>query len=372
MTRVLHISKFYYPYFGGIEDVAHSIVMEMRDNYEQRVICFNHEQGGTIRTIVDGVDVVRVGALCTISSQPLSVSYYYHLRNEINSFKPDVIHVHFPNPLIGIYLLMLRIDKIKLIIHWHSDILGKDALYWAYRRLERKILERADTIITTSPHYIEKSVPLQRFASKVRVLPNVVNEEKMQLLPENEKEIKRIKERFKGKKIVLFVGRHVPYKGIDFLIDSIPYLSDKCIVLIGGTGEQTVHLQHLAAPMGEKVQFIGRLQDKEIRCYMHAADVFAFPSIDRREAFGVALAEALYCGLPAVSFRIEGSGSMWVNQNLKTGIVVDTIDARKYAEAINTLVENDELRLQYGKEASRWIRAHFLKDQIHSLSGIYG
>ena len=38
MKKILHISKYYYPFHGGLEDVARSIVMEMRDRYEQRVI----------------------------------------------------------------------------------------------------------------------------------------------------------------------------------------------------------------------------------------------------------------------------------------------------------------------------------------------
>ena len=43
MKKILHISKFYHPYFGGIEDVAYNIVTEMSSGYDQRVICFNHE-----------------------------------------------------------------------------------------------------------------------------------------------------------------------------------------------------------------------------------------------------------------------------------------------------------------------------------------
>ena len=123
---------------------------------------------------------------------------------------------------------------------------------------------------------------------------------------------------------------------------------------------------------GNKVQFIGQVQNKEMRAYFSVASVFAFPSIDRREAFGVALAEALYCGLPAVSFNIEGSGSIWVNQHEKTGLVVKQIAPAPFADAITTLLENEELRLQYSENAKKWVRENFLKDQIRSLTKIYG
>ena len=372
MKKILHISKYYYPYHGGLEDVARSIVLEMRGRFEQRVICFHHTSAGTERSTEDGVEIVRVHAPVVLSSQPISFSYLHVLRREIRSFRPDIIHVHFPNPLIGLYLLLLPLDGIRLIIHWHSDIIDKRGLYCIYRPWERRLLQRADTILVTSPQYMEQSAPLRDFIGKIQVLPNIVHEPKLTVQPEDEQRIAEIKNRFAGKKIVFFLGRHVPYKGVDLLVQSAPYLSDDCVVVIGGTGEMTAYWQQLAAPNGDKVQFVGELKDAEKRCYLHAADVFAFPSIDRREAFGVALAEALYCGVPAVSFRIEGSGCMWVNQNGKTGIVVDTKEPHAYAEAINSLLQNDALRAQYGEAAHDWIQTHFLKDQLYSLLTIYG
>ena len=90
MKKILHISKFYYPYFGGIEDVVHSIVTEMEDKYEQHVICFNHEKSGTIRTTNQGIEVIRVNAPIITSSQPLSMSYYRFLLDEIDTFTRKV------------------------------------------------------------------------------------------------------------------------------------------------------------------------------------------------------------------------------------------------------------------------------------------
>ena len=371
MKRILHISKFYYPYFGGIEDVVYNIVGELRDKYIQRVICFNHERTGTVRTLDNGVDIVRVNAPIVIASQPISFSYYRCLRKEIQAFCPDVIHVHFPNPLIGLYLLAMPI-KAKLVIHWHSDIIGKNSLYSLYQPFERRLLERADAIITTSPQYGEYSKPLQPFTEKIHILPNIVNEEKMRLMAGEEPEVQRIRDTYAGKKIILFMGRHVAYKGICHLIKAAQWLDDDCVVLIGGTGDLTHTLKQKAHNVKDKVHFIGRLPSLEMKYHMYAASIFAFPSIDRREAFGVVLAEALYCGLPAVSFNIPGSGATWVNQNGQTGIVVESIDDKQYAEAINTLLRDEPRRQLYGKQAKEWTRENFLKDKILTLTDIYG
>ena len=59
MKKILHISKFYHPYYGGIEDVAQTLVDELKPYYDQKIICFNHEKG-TIYNI-NGVDVLRIG-----------------------------------------------------------------------------------------------------------------------------------------------------------------------------------------------------------------------------------------------------------------------------------------------------------------------
>lgn len=371
MKKILHISKFYYPYFGGIEDVVYNIVDELRHQYEQRVICFNHERTGTIRTLDNGVEIVRVNAPFIIASQPISLSYLGQLRKEIQSFRPDVIHVHFPNPLVTMYLMLIDLQGAKLIIHWHADVIGKSVLYRLCQPMERKALKRADAIIATSKQYVEQSQPLQAFKDKISILPNIVNEEKMRLLAGEEGKVQGIRDLYPGKKIVLFMGRHVEYKGIQFLIKAAKWLDEDCIVLIGGTGVLTQALKQKALPLKDKIQFIGRVPSQEMKHYMYAASVFAFPSIDRREAFGVVLAEALYCGIPAVSFRIEGSGTTWVNQNGKTGIVVDRMDAKPYAEAINSLLRNEDLRKQYGENAKQWVRANFLKDKIQTLSKLY-
>ena len=282
MKKILHISKFYYPYFGGIEDVVFSIVSELKDKYEQHIICFNHEKTGTIRTTNNGIEVIRVSAPVTIASQPISPSYYRILREEIKKFKPDIIHVHFPNPLIGICLLTMPI-KAKLVIHWHSDIIGKNTLYRLYRHWEKRILERANAIIATSEQYIEQSEPLKPFVYKIHILPNIVNEEKLQLQTGDEIIIKSIQEQYGNKKIVLFIGRHVPYKGIDYLVKAAPFLPEDCVILIGGTGELTESLQQLAQPYGEKVQFLGRLQDREMRCYLITDKTKSLKTLSRPE-----------------------------------------------------------------------------------------
>ena len=96
-----------------------------------------------------------------------------------------------------------------------------------------------------------------------------------------------------------------------------------------------------------------------MKLYHYAASVFVFPSITKNEAFGVALAEAMYCGTPAVTFTIPGSGVNWVSLNGETGIEVPNGDDKAYAKAIDTLLGDDELRMRYAENARKRVKENF-------------
>lgn len=364
MKKILHVSKFYYPYYGGIEDVAHTLVEQLKPYYKQQVICFNDaketvwEQGD--------VDILRVGIVGVVASQPIPMNYVRHLRKMIARFRPDYIHLHLPNPLVGFLLLAVNLHGAKIVIHWHADVLGKMTLYALCKPWERILLKKAYKIVVTSSMYLESSMPLQPFVSKVVILPNTINEHRFVLQDDDIGKIQEIRKRYDNRKIIFAVGRHVPYKGFDYLIDSVPYIDDSAVILIGGSGEQTEMLKKKAANFSN-VFFLGYVPETELRYYMHAATVFAFPSLDRREAFGVALAEALYCGAPAVSFRVEGSGTLWVNQDQKTGFVVENRNIRQFTDAVNRLLRSDDLREKMSAEAKEWVKNNFLADQIYPI-----
>jgi glycosyltransferase involved in cell wall biosynthesis/GT2 family glycosyltransferase len=370
MAKILHISKYYYPFFGGIEDVAKSIIEELKPFHNQMVICFNHHKGNE-KSIENDIPVIRVGTITTIASQPVSFEYRKQLKNTIEEFKPDYIHLHLPNPLISIYLLNIDLHGAKLITHWHSDIIGKKMIYRIYSFYEKNILRISDKILATSEIYRQSSKPLHNFAHKTIILQNTVNENKFSQKKCNENCINAIRQKYNNKKIILFVGRHIPYKGIDYLIDAEKLIDRNCVIVIAGRGQKTRKLKK-KSQNSNRIFFVGCLSDDDLKNYMCASTVFAFPSYTRGEAFGVVLAEALYCGLPAVSFDIEGSGTTWVNKNNFSGFVVQNRDVKQFANAINRIISNQSLYSQMSDNAKNWVKKNFLKDRITDvLNAVY-
>lgn len=362
--KVLHISKFYPPYKGGIEDVCYSIVNSM-DGYEHRVLCFNTGKE-TVDEMYDGVPVLRVGVQMQRYSQPIAFAYHKALKKELETFQPDIIHLHTPNPFASFLVCRYIKSHMKLVVHWHSDIIKQKFTYKAYKPFETRLLKRADAIFATSPNYAEHSLPLKPYKDKVKIVPNGINEEKIAPKEGDQEKIDQIRDKYQGKKIIFFMGRHVSYKGIDRLIEAEKKIKSDCVILIAGDGSLTNELK--ASTKSERIHFIGKIRDEEIRLYMRAASVFAFPSITKNEAFGIVLAEAMYCATPPVLFSIEGSGVNWLNQNGVTGLEVANSDTTAFASAIDKLLLNDNnLREEMGENAHKRIAENFTMARIKMI-----
>ena len=356
LMRILHISKYYYPYVGGVENIC-KYIADNSEGHEVAVVCFNDGHLNNVGE-VDGIKVYRVGAFVTIARQAISLTYFMVLRKVIKRFRPDIIHFHWANPFPAAILLPLIPKDVKLIIHWHMDIIKQRKIYRFIKPIEERLLKRADMVVVTSPQYRDGSVPLQPFKEKVRVVPNGIGTSSLK--KPLKAEIDAVKGKYGGKKIVFFVGRHILYKGLTYLIEAEKYIKSDCVFVIAGDGPLSKQL--MASCQSERVFFVGRLSDELLTRYYYAASVFVFPSITKNEAFGMALAEAMYCYTPAVTFTISGSGVNWVNLNEVTGIEAPNGDVRAFAEAIDRLLVDENLAKRYGEAAHQRVAENFTVD----------
>lgn len=359
MRRILHISKYYWPIVGGIEDVCYNVVSMLKHSSEQYVLSVNNTSASE-DSVVDGVAVRRSGSLGVVASQPISLRLFWDLRKILRKFDPEVVTLHLPNPLVCLYVLLLWNRKRKLIVHWHSDIVVYETLYKMIRPLEDRVLKLADKVIVTSPNYLHHSDALSPYKDKCVIIPNVISPKKLELA--NPEAVETVKARYGNKPIVFFLGRHVEYKGLRYLIESAPHLNSECVILIAGSGPLTEQLKKSASD--ERIVFLGRIADEDIPVYMHAADIFAFPSITKNEAFGVALAEAMYCKAVPVTFNIPCSGVNWVNLKDETGLEVANKDSVAYGKAIDELIKYNSQRNILAENAHSRVVELFMPDSI--------
>ena len=147
------------------------------------------------------------------------------------------------------------------------------------------------------------------------------------------------------------------------MVQASKLIDDRFRIYITGTGELTEKL-HEEARGDNKITFTGRFDDTELKALILASDMFCFPSISKNEAFGLALAEGMYYEKPAVTFTIPGSGVNYVSLNRVTGIEVENRNVEKYADAMQTLAQNKELCLKYGKAGKERVKNNFLSTQF--------
>lgn len=133
-------------------------------------------------------------------------------------------------------------------------------------------------------------------------------------------------------------------------------------LVIAGDGKEKSRLQRLAAEqLPHRYYFTGKIPRQEMYRYYSACDLFVFPGI--RESLGMVFLEAQSCGLPVVAF--DNAGVPEAVQDGKTGFLVPLYAARPFADAIERLLQNKDLRRQMGRAAHAYIR------QTHDLSKNY-
>ncbi len=365
MPKILHISKYYFPFRGGTEAVAQDVAEGLKD-FDNKVIAFNHEKGSKTDS-VNGIEVTRVGCFAKIASQSLSFYYFGALKRVFKRWEPDAVHFHHPNLFVASFMSLLLPKKTKLVIHWHLDIVKQKYLYMLFKHVERKMLRRADVVVVTSHKYAEHSKALAPYMDKVQVIYNGIRTARLDCKEGDDERIEEIRLKYGHRPIVFFIGRHVAYKGLEYLLEAEKLVMLDCVFVIGGEGALTEGLKSQTS--SHRVVFVGKLSEVELRCYLHAAAIFAFPSITKNEAFGLALAEAMYCKCVPVTFTIEGSGVNEVSLNGITGIEVDNRNVHQYAEAIDTLLKGGNLRLAYGESARQRVMNLFTVEHEQAAFG---
>jgi glycosyltransferase involved in cell wall biosynthesis len=348
LIKIIHFGKYYPPDSGGIEAVTAGLAEGTASaGHEVSVVCFN-KNNKQLKDISNGVRIIRNRAKLVIASQPLGVRYLYWCLAA--SRDVDIVHVHVPNALAAISALFVK-RKVRILVHWHSDVIEKGFLGVLSRPLETLLLRRAKAIIATSEAYMRSSRSLSPFLGKTIVIPigipDVTRRARCAVTPP------LITDFLKGRRFVLAVGRLVPYKGFSILIKAVHRLPSDVAVVIVGDGPLRHQLQDEinAAGLCHAVLLAGYIPDDGLQTLFSTATLFCLPSVSRAEAFGVVLLEAMSHGLPVVSTDIKGSGVSWVNRHGISGLCVPPEDPVALGEACSKVLTSLSLREELSKGA---------------------
>jgi D-inositol-3-phosphate glycosyltransferase len=176
-------------------------------------------------------------------------------------------------------------------------------------------------------------------------------------------------------RIILFVGRIEPLKGIDILINAVAQLGDESdfhVLIVGGdrrSRRQVSHLQELASDLGigERVCFLGAVDHEQLPLYYNAADVCVVPSY--YESFGLVALEAMACGTPVVASRVGGlTGTV---RDGETGYLISWRCPEPFAERLELLLGNEALRRRFGEAAREVVERYRWANVAEAVVGLY-
>ncbi|MFH1953706.1 MAG: glycosyltransferase [Pseudomonadota bacterium] len=359
--KVLQVYKDYYPpVVGGVEGHINLLANGLKDRGIKVEVLVSNTRAKLETENINGIRIVKVPQLGRFASAPLNVSLFLWVRRLGKG--ADVIHFHFPNPTGEIASLIAGLSS-KTVVTYHSDIVRQARLAKLYSPLLRRFLKGADSIIATSPNYVQSSEVLHQFRDKCKVIPFGIDLSRFAPNANTERQVTSIRRNYEGP-IALFIGKFRYYKGLYVLLEAMKMVEGS--LLLVGIGPMERDLKKRVAADNElknKVFFLGELSDQDIVSHLHACDVFVFPSIFRSEAFGIVLLEAMACGKPLVSTEL-GTGTSFVNQHQETGLVVPPNDAKALAGAINYLFVNLEVRERFGKAARERVEKYFCLDKM--------
>lgn len=260
------------------------------------------------------------------------------IRQEIEEFKPDIIHGQH----VWILSSIASEFDIPLVVTAHgTDIMGyqKDNKFHKYAD---KVIDKCKRIVTIS----KDSDELVRTTYKNVIKKNIIIKNGYDpeiFYPHSYDKQEVLKEFGINKefdKIVSFVGKLTNFKGIDILLKACKkYENNNILTLIAGNGELFKELNELKDKLRLKnVVFLGNKPHETLRKIYNIADVSIVPS--RREPFGLVALEAMACGTPVVGTN-QGGIPDFLKEDV--GILVEVENVNQLAEAIEKVLNNEKV-----------------------------
>lgn len=270
------------------------------------------------------------------------------LGRELDSFRPDVVHV--VNPVVlGLWGSTIAMQRdLPLLASFHTDLpsyvqhLRLRFLTPISKSILRDIHNLAHVNLCTSSQMVGAAQELG--IRRVRLWPKAIDT--VTYHPDRRSRVMRdrLLGSATGKHLVMYVGRLSHEKRLDLLLPFMRERDDVRLVLVGA-GPATDHLKRLFRDTD--TLFTGYLQGPDLAAAYAAADVFAFPS--DTETLGFVAMEAMASGVPVVGARAGGVPD--VIRHGETGLLFSPGNENELAVALSRLLDDEALRSRLGRAA---------------------
>jgi teichuronic acid biosynthesis glycosyltransferase TuaC len=280
------------------------------------------------------------------------------LMEKINTcwpdWRPQIVHSHTLIPGALIAEVLCRKWNIAHISTSH----GGDTSVNIHRRKPRaaikRMLSEGHRVVGVGQPIVESLKAFAKKPDQIRCIFNGMDIYKLR--PASP----QLRQRFRGRKIILGMGNLKKTKGFDLLLKGFSALSEEFplwdVAIVGG-GAQSDELKKLADELNlfDRVHFTGPLPSSEAMEWMDLCDIFCLPSWS--EGFGVVYIEAMACSKPVIG--VSGQGIDAVIREHSTGLLVEPKDDSSVSNALRQLMADDSLRRQMGAKGKELVFEKF-------------
>jgi glycosyltransferase involved in cell wall biosynthesis len=208
-----------------------------------------------------------------------------------------------------------------------------------YSYAMKSLLSSSDRIVGVSQSFQHDLISIfPVLKDRITYIHNSVNTDELNI--RSDIPLNNIQDRY-----ILCVAMHNEKKALDVLIRAVAFLEDvepPFKLILVGDGPLHQRLKELAVSLGiyEKIAFLGLQGRAEVAKLLHGCELFVLPS--RSEPFGIALIEAMACKKPVIATTAGGIPE--IIEHGKNGILVAPDDPSALAEALRSLLMDDDLR----------------------------
>ena len=341
---------------GGVSVYVRNISERLAKKHDVTVFATN--PGGLPGfEVVNGVKVVRFRRFAPSNAYFFSWDMLLELRRA--DF--DVVHGHCYHAFPMHFSALAKCKRFVVSTHFHGvgHSVFRDSLIRLLKPFGKRTLRAADKIVAVSEY--EKNLLCGQFGldpAKVVVIPCGVDFS----------EFEGLKRRKRGFRSVLYVGNLVGYKGVQFLVEVLPYLPKDVVLEIVGKGDLKPFLEKRARELSVsgRVRFFENLPRRELLQMFVDADVFVL--LSRYEAYSMAVAEALVAGTPCIVANCSALNE-WIDGRICFGVDYP-IGLDKLAESICYILENGVVG---DVVSSKWIGSKILDwdDVVERINEVY-
>jgi glycosyltransferase involved in cell wall biosynthesis len=366
------VTPFYHPIIGGTETFIEDISIRLNKiGVSTDIMTFNIDRKwkpwsiNQIRRhsieIINGIKIVKIPAITFLPTR-IMFRMNFVPGGFINYLKEyDIIHFHNDIDL-SFPIFSTRVDKPKI---FHCHLLNSTYNEYRINPIQKYILKKiADRYIVPAQFCIKLLVDIGLNESQIERIPNGVDIEKFKPSKES-----------KNENLLLFVGRLHPNKGILTMLEALRYLKTSIQLMIVGPPSDPIFFRKVIEAVqlinnktNHKVIYLGAIKTEDLIKWYQKASLLIQPS--QTELFPIVTLEAMSCGTTVVATNVGGIPDALVNY--KTGILVPPNDAIKLAKAIQYLLDNEKIRIEFGEESRKRVVENFSSEAVaKELSKIY-